>query len=449
MMNDVELAPYIEDITWALENNIDSEEIASELKRLINDFTLPLDEAKRCVLKKFGADPKQLGNNTDKSISELKPNEYNLNLLCKIIYIDEKEVTVNGNPKRISFGILGDTTGTVPFTAWHDLEFDKGQVIRIYNAYTKSWQDKIQVHLGDRTHVRLVPEETLPMVGVNGKTVECKVNEFRLDHKSLSIILRILEIEPREIILNDKKTTIFKGTAADETGKCRFTAWSDLDLAKDDVIKVESGYLKPWRGVLELHLNGGTIVDKLDNNVLPPLNQLEKDVIIAIHDLRSRGGVPNIALEGIILDIKPNSGLIKRCPECRRVLQNDSCMVHGGVAGNFDLRVKAVLDDGTGAISIVLDRQLTEQVLGLDMDGCISKAKEHMRYDIIFEDTIKKLLAKPVRINGSVLSDEFGMMLIANKLEMILPKIRTEAVSLLEQLGIALENGVWENDNNQ
>jgi replication factor A1 len=451
MMDETELAPYVEDITWALENNIDSKEIETELKNLINNYTLPVDEAKRCVLKKFGGDIRQLGNVVDKTISELNETTTNVNLLCKVIFIGEKEVKVDGQQKNITYGILADTTGTVPFTAWHEFGFDKDQVIRIYNAYVRTWRDKLQVNLGDRTHVRLVPVETLPNVKMTGtgELVEHQVKDLRSEMRNIIITLRILEISEHEITVKGEPVKLYRGLASDETGICRFAAWSDFKLNKNEVVTVSNAYLRSWRGVPELQLNGNTSIERLSNEVLPPLEILSQARKVAIRELKITGGAVGIVLEGIVLDIRANSGLIKRCPECRRVLQDEACMIHGKVDGEFDLRIKCILDDGSGSVNVVLNKEITERILGLDLEGCISKVKEHLRFDIIYEDLIKRLMARPVRVSGTVVSDDFGLMMIGSEAVLISPKIKTEAVSLLSDLGIEINNEVWDNENKQ
>ena len=85
MKNDIELAPYVEDLTWALGNNVDTNEIETELKKYLDNFDIPLSEAKRCVLKKFGGDSRQLNNVIDKTIQELSQAENSVNLLCRIV----------------------------------------------------------------------------------------------------------------------------------------------------------------------------------------------------------------------------------------------------------------------------------------------------------------------------------------------------------------------------
>ena len=64
----------------------------------------------------------------------------------------------------------------------------------------------------------------------------------------------------------------------------------------------------------------------------------------------------------------------------------------------------------------------------------------------IYDELIKQLLARPIKVCGTVLSDEFGLMMIGTTTEFISPRIKIEACSLLNSLGIETENEVWNHD---
>ena len=71
------------------------------------------------------------------------------------------------------------------------------------------------------------------------------------------------------------------------------------------------------------------------------------------------------------MNIGPGSGLIKRCPVegCNRVLsKRNYCPVHE-VQNDFryDLRIKAVLDDGVKAHNILMLKEVVEADAGLTL----------------------------------------------------------------------------------
>ena len=43
-----------------------------------------------------------------------------------------------------------------------------------------------------------------------------------------------------------------------------------------------------------------------------------------------------------MIDIQTGSGLIKRCPECKRALVKGACAEHGKVKGEYDLRINRI-----------------------------------------------------------------------------------------------------------
>jgi replication factor A1 len=86
------------------------------------------------------------------------------------------------------------------------------------------------------------------------------------------------------------------------------------------------------------------------------------------------------SLGGAIVSIKDGSGLIKRCPEedCSRTLNSGRCADHGSVDGEFDLRIKAVLDDGTETYDLVMNDGVTEDLTGVTMEEAQKIAKEEL-----------------------------------------------------------------------
>jgi replication factor A1 len=145
------------------------------------------------------------------------------------------------------------------------------------------------------------------------------------------------------------------------------------------------------------------------------------------------GGTVDAAVQGVILDIREGSGLIFRCPECRRATQKGICRIHGEVEVNPDLRVKAVVDDGSGAVTAIIGTELTEKILGKKVKEAKKIAEEKMDPSVISDELKELLLAKPIQVRGNATLDDFGLTMIVNDLDDIEVDIEKEARALLEE----------------
>ena len=118
MDDNTELAPHIEDIAKVLGDKADFDQIEKELRTYLDTYRLPLGMAKNMLVKKFGGDEGALAVGVAKTLAELQPNEQSVEILARIVAVNPKDIEVEGKPKSIFYGIMGDHTGTVPFTAW-------------------------------------------------------------------------------------------------------------------------------------------------------------------------------------------------------------------------------------------------------------------------------------------------------------------------------------------
>src|SRR5207247_9270409 len=146
-------------------------------------------------------------------------------------------------------------------------------------------------------------------------------------------------------------------------GEARCSAWKDFDLKVDEVLRIEGAYVKSWRGIPQISCDERATITRLKSDLLPPANVLNASPRMWIEDLAERGGAADVTVRGILIDLREGSGLVYRCPECRRVLRKGACRLRGEGQGQPDLRLKAVLDDGSGALTAVFDRELTAELL--------------------------------------------------------------------------------------
>ncbi len=186
------------------------------------------------------------------------------------------------------------------------------------------------------------------------------------------------------------------GLLGDETGTVKFTKWSKSDLSsleEGEVYDLRNVVTDEYQGRFSVKLNRTTTIEQLDE---------EMDV-----------GEDAVEIEGALVDIQSDSGLIKRCPEedCTRVLQNGRCNEHGEVEGEFDLRIKAVIDDGNDVHEAILDRDLTEELTGITLDEAQEMAMDALDTSVVADEMHKQILGRYYRITGPtygryVLADE-------------------------------------------
>ena len=431
--NVIDIQPYIDDILDVLSENsektVDREELEKEFQKFL-EYGVPLEHAKQTLIKKFGGGAAAQVSSERILIVDLQPNVPSVNLLCRIININPKEITARGEKKKIFYGILGDESGTVSFTAWKDFEIEKGNVVEISSAYTREWQGVTQINFGDRTKLEKTDEEKLPESSFEPK--EYKVKDLRSGLGAVELTVRILEANEREVEVDSQKKKVFSGIIGDETGKAQYTAWHDFKLKKGDVLKISGGYVKSWKGIPQLTFDEKATVEKLDDDKIS--NKNIKTQKILLHKLVEKRGALDVEVEGTVIEIREGSGLVMRCPECNRVLQDDSCAIHGNVKGTSDIRIKLIIDDGTGTVSGIIGREATEKLLGKTLDEWEKISEKSKGKDILIQEINDVLFSHKISLQGNALGDQFGTAIIAKNAKLVDIDITKESEKIAQDL---------------
>ncbi|UCC92288.1 MAG: hypothetical protein JSW25_06340 [Thermoplasmata archaeon] len=420
---------------------MDRDTIARELDEYLNVYRVPLGTAKESIVKKHGGNPGALEASVFRKLSDLRPDEPSVDLLVRVVAVNTKTITVDGNEKDIVYGILGDDSGTLQFTAWDAgrFQYEKGNVLRIVSAYTKGWNDEVQVNLGDRAAITREEDGALPPPPQGAAAVvggEAKVSDLRAGMRGLDLTFRILDVAPRQVNVKGEEKTVWSGSLADETGMIEFSSWHDFSLEPGDVVHLQGGYIRTWRGVPQLSFDGRDDLEKLEPDALPGADELAQETMVSIDDLERRGGAASVAVQGIMIEVREGSGLVFRCTECRRVVRKGTCSIHGRVESTPDLRVKGVVDDGSGSLSVIINREMTEELLGKTLEECKALAQEAFDSEVVRDLLVDRLVAKPVKVTGNVVSDDFGLMMIVRSVSDVEVDVKGEAEDLLSGLGV-------------
>ena len=441
-MNEDELTLHFEELKKELEGKISDEQLKKELNTYLNEYRVTPDAAKRGIKRKYGAEGATSSFVTadviSKKISELQGTEMNVDITAKAVYVDKKQITVRGSQKIIVSGILGDETGTAPFTIWEgdEVELEKGETYLFKNAYTKKWNDRVQINLGSRGKVEKstatvdVPDRTLVM-----DSTEMKIGDIKEGTGNVTVTGRIMSVEERNITVKGEARIVYSGLIADDSGKIQYSAWNDYDLKEGETICVKNAYIRAWRGIPQLNLGDKCEVSRVDDS-FGEIDMSSSKKTIA--DIIRIGGGLDVSVTGTVVDLRAGSGLIRRCPECNRSVLNEECTTHGQIEPVFDLRMKLILDDGTGAISAIVNRQDTELLTGITLEAAEGLAKARGDAEIVAREVAQLMIMKKISVGGNVLSDDYGPMMIVREVKLEDVDILKEAEELYEELEAAL-----------
>jgi len=188
------------------------------------------------------------------------------------------------------------------------------------------------------------------------------------------------------------------GLLGDPTGTIKFTKWAKSDLPaleEGSVYELRNVVTDEYQGRYSVKLNSTTVIEELDEDL--------------------EVGNDTSEVEGALVDMQSGSGLIKRCPEedCTRVLQNGRCNEHGEVEGEFDLRIKAVVDDGLDAHEVIFDKDATEELTGLSLEEAKDMAMDALDTTIVADEIREDIVGTYYRIEGPT----FGRYVLADDVE--------------------------------
>jgi replication factor A1 len=429
---DDKLAPHIEELTKAL-GNTNELVIREELETLLK-FRVPMEEAKRTVLRKFRSTFLPV-----KQVKDLSAGLKAFEISGRIIGIEEKTVNLRGNLSTIFSGTLADETGACSFTAWFDFSLKKGDAICIKNASTRSWHNRPELNFGERSDVLKLPDDAFPMVEELTRTSPKKLHDIAYTDMATSAVAMVVKLYHKNIKMQERDVTIIEGVIGDDTAKLPFTSWIPLpDVDIGSVIRFDGAAIRMFRGVPSININDNTSVTIVD----PSLEEVpftfesisQKPEPLPIGGILLKDGLFDITAVGNIISIRPGSGIIQRCPVCNRVIQKNICRAHGPTESVQDMRIKAILDDGTGAVSVMINRELSEIVYGRSMFEAEEIIRTAMSQDVVFEDMKRALTGKYIGVRGNTSRTEFGVTLVAESVWSPDDDIKVRVSDLLERL---------------
>jgi len=317
--------------------------IENKLRRLVEEFGVPLGEAERTVTnelaREFSIPGLQTGGPGEaKTLDALVPGEW-VTVEGKVVAL-----TTTPSPSISQTGIFADPTAAVRFVVWSSANapiLKAGNWYRFESAVVDQYKGSINLKINSGTTIKEIPDggTIKPIItpvanlgpgiaSIRGKMIQ----EWEATHD------RILQ----------------SGLIADETGSVRFVMWKEEGrerLNPGTVYTIFYATVDEFNGRLSLTLNSATVVPE------------EGDIEV------NRG---DTSFEGVFVHLSPGSGLIKRCPVegCNRVLSRQNyCPIHEiQPTFQYDLRIKGWLDNGVETREVLIQRAETEGLVGMTLE---------------------------------------------------------------------------------
>ncbi len=196
-----------------------------------------------------------------------------------------------------------------------------------------------------------------------------------------------VEVEVTELWDNDTDAIEQVGLVHDNTGRIKFKSWSKSELpllTEGQSYRLENVARNEYNGRMELSLNSNTEIEMIDESFEPPDN--------------------TESFFGVFVKMHDGSGLIRRCSmdDCNRVLDRGQCKEHGDVEGEFDLRVRGVLDSGKDSMNVNFDKEMTEMLSEIPLEEAQNMAESAFDTSVVGDEIKDVFTGRYFEVEGWV-----------------------------------------------
>ena len=396
---------HAEELASAL--GVDKQEVKRDLENLVQ-YSVPVEEAKASLRRKYGDGGGRDGEPEPATIEEVSTADSAVTVTARVLTVGKRSIRYQGRDQEITEGELADESGRISYTAWEDFGLAPGDTITAIGAGVREWEGSPELNLGSNTTIEKNEESLDVPYEIGGDAV---LAELQPGDRGVTIEVMVSEVESKTIDGRDGETEILSGVLADESARLPFTDWDPHDeIAEGKSVRIENAYVREFRGAPSVNVSEYSVVTESERVIDVGASAPRHSIADAI----SSGGLFDVEVVANVLAVRDGSGLIQRCPECGRAVQKGQCRAHGSVEGVDDLRTKAILDDGTDAVTAILGTDLTSEIYGGGIEDAREQARQAMDQTVVSERIAERIVGREVRIRGSLSVDEYGANLNAS-----------------------------------
>jgi replication factor A1 len=258
-----------------------------------------------------------------------------------------------------------------------DVDIETSEVVDVMEDFisfgvtgSQELQNATISKLGDRHD--LERDELVAESGDGGTADIVEVSSISEEGDWVTIVAEVVDLwEPNSDSIQQV------GLLDDGTGTIKFTSWK-----KSDAPTVEEGMVYMFENVVTSEYDGNYSVQVNSNS----------DITASDQDIQTSG--EEVEFEGFVVDVQDRSGLIAR--------DEDGQVVDPSNADEYedDLRLMVVIDNGDELYTAVLNRELTEEFTGINLEEAKEMAVEAIDRDVVRGEMKPLIMGEYLTVRG-------------------------------------------------
>ena len=337
-------------------------------------------------------------------------------------------------------GRMADETGTIGFLSWEPFEHEVGTLLKIEGAQVRTFRDTPELNFGRTSKIEIYHDKNFADTEALTEQTVLTISELRDGARDVDAVVQITEWAKRSFTRDGEERFLWSGQIADPTGRCRMSAWNELPITEDQLpvtVRLKGVRVRAWQGVPDITVDTTDQVEILDS---PPwdseLDLKNHTVEVPLNELASGSSRVGISTCAVVVSVREDSGFILRCTECRRVLRDGTCAEHGPNDGNSDIRLRLAIDDGRSSVSVLINKEGTLSLLGMD-ESQLKETVNELGQTAFVQSLRSKMLGRKINASGRTIVDEQGAMLLADGASMVEEDAGLRATEIRAQWRVA------------
>ena len=402
--------------------------------------SININRPSRVTVLKEGGQPVTKISDEPVPISEAGEAEGIVSVVARVLSKKDDQIVKKDGSGTLDIvrGRLADPSGTIGFISWREFNHEVGSLIKIDRAQIRRFRDTPEINIGDLTKIEPFHDSSFASMDDLQSVNRSTISELRDGARDIEITVQVENWQARTFTNADgEERTVRSGDVMDPTGRCRLTSWGEMSPEPGAFLHLKGARVQYWQGSPDLVIDSAEQVIDLSDPPWDAIDPADHWVEVDLTDLVNGGSRRGIRTSGTVVAIANNSGIIERCPECRRVMRDGECAEHGPQRGEEDVRLRFVLDDGVSNASTLIGKEATEALTGMDQAQIRDAIDASTRAGFI-ATLRERFLARKLHINGRAMVDTQGAILMADSVEVDTRTPEEAANEVMARWGVVL-----------